>query len=128
MSNNAEELQSIVERLDAAARKTENAAQHLAVDLAESQRLAEEDRVQISRLILLVQRLTAQGEVTLSGTRRLEIGAAHVAEDLAASIVRADAAPAVLPGAGADAALRSPGETAAEVAAHADALPSFTED
>ncbi len=66
---------------------------------------------------MLVRRLIAQGEITLHGTQRLESTAAHVAQDLAASIIRADAAPLTMPGAGADAALRSPGQTAAEVAA-----------
>lgn len=104
------DLAAIVERLDAAARTTEAAARALAADLEEARQLAAEDRVQIARLILLVRRLTAQGEVMLHGTQRLERTAEHVAADLAASIARADQAPADTPGAGADAALRSAGE------------------
>lgn len=100
------ELQALVDRLDAAASKAEAAAKQLAVELEESRRLAEEDRVQVARLILLVQRLTAQGEFTLHGTQRLERAAASVASDLAASVGRADEAEDT-PGAAADAALRS---------------------
>lgn len=131
-----ENLQKIIERLDATilkmeaaavrlvldrdvlAQTTMTAARALAIAVEETRLLAAEDRIQISRLILLVQRLTQQGEDTLTVTQRLEQTAAHVAQDLAASIVRADRAPADEAGAGADAALRSPGETAAQVAAH----------
>lgn len=142
-----EELQAILDRMDAVAVKTETAARQLAVDLEatahkteivarrlavdlektaaklaldleEARLLAAEDRIQISRLILLVQRLTQQGKVTLNGTQRLERTAAHVAQDLADSIERADGADMDKPGASADAAFRSVGETAAEAAAH----------
>ena len=68
----------------------------IASDLEEARRLAAEDRIQITRLIQLNQRLIRAGEV--------------VAENLAASIGRADEADADTPGAGADAALRSAGE------------------
>lgn len=122
MSNVNNDLRAITERLDAAARTTEAAARQLAHDLEHTRLLAEEDRIQISRLILLVQRLIQQGQSTLGGTQRLEQTAAHVAQDLAASIVRADEAPTETPGAGADAALRSPGETAAELASHMEEL------
>jgi hypothetical protein len=111
-------LQQIIDRMDTAARTTEEVARQLAADLAASRELSEEDRRQISRLILLTQRLTAQGDLTLHGTQRLERTTEHVAEDLAASILRADGADMSTPGAGADAALRSAGETAAEVASH----------
>lgn len=117
MSDNAE-LKQIVLLMEAAARETTIVARKLAFDLEEARLLAVEDRVQISRLILLIQRLTQQSADNKAGTDRLEQTAVHVAEDLAASIVRADHAPAETPGAGADAALRSPGETAAQVASH----------
>lgn len=94
-----EQLKEILGRLDTAARKVEDVALQAA-----------EDRVQISRLILLTGRL-------LESTGRLEDTTHFVAEDLAASVVRADGADAETPGAGADAALRSAGQTAAEVAA-----------
>lgn len=116
--SNTEELHAIVERMDAAARTSAAAAAKLAYDLEAATLLLAEDRVQIARLILLVRRLIDQGEVTLHGTQRLEQTAAHVAQDLAADRVRADDAPADTPGAGADAALRSPGETAAQAATH----------
>lgn len=103
------ELEQIIARLDRAATLTEEAARKLAFNLEESKLLIEEDRVQIARLILLVRRLTEQGADTLEGTKRLESAASHVAEDLAARQNRADGAPSI-PGAGADAALRS-GET-----------------
>ncbi len=133
-----ENLQKIIDRLDATIHKMEaaavrlvldrdilaqatvSAAQSLAIAVEETRLLAAEDRIQISRLILLVQRLTQQGESTQAAAERLEQTAAHVAQDLAASINRADHAPVETPGAGADAALRSPGETAAEVAAHGE--------
>lgn len=118
MSEKTQDLQDVVHMLSNAARTTAAAAKQLALDLEETRLLAAEDRIQISRLILLVQRLIAQGELTLHGTQRLENTAVHVAQDLAASIVRADDAPTDTPGASADAALRSPGETAAQVAAH----------
>lgn len=116
--SNTEELQHIVERMDRAAQLVDQAAAKLALDLEEARLLAAEDRIQISRLIILVQRLTQQSESTLSGTQRLEATTKHVAEDLAASIVRADEAPTETPGASADAALRSAGETAAQIASH----------
>lgn len=113
-----EEIAQIAAMMDEAAKTTLAAAQLLAIGVEEARKLAAEDRIQIARLIMLVQRLTAQGEVTLGGTLRLEKTAAHVAEDLAASITRADGANMDIPGAGADAALRSAGETAAEAASH----------
>lgn len=118
MTEEADALKRIIEQLDAAARQTERVARQLAINLEMALEQSTEDRRQISRLILLTQRLTAQGEMTMHGTERLERGAAHVAEDLAASITRADEADIRTPGAGADAALRSPGETAAETARH----------
>ncbi len=118
--SDTDDLRCIIRQLDLAAKNATAAAQtavdaavKLALDVEDVRLLAAEDRVQISRLILLMQRLA-------QGTDRLEQTAAHVAEDLAASINRADHAPAETPGAGADAALRSPGETAAEVASHLD--------
>lgn len=121
------DLARLVQRMDTAAETTLAAANALARDLEETRLLAAEDRIQISRLIMLVTRLTAQGASTLDGTNRLERTAAHVAEDLAASIERADEAPSEIPGAGADAALRSPGETAAEAAEAADAAEAAGE-
>lgn len=118
MCDNGIDLAHILAQMDTAAQLTINAAKKLAIEVEDARLLAEQDRVQISRLIMLVNRLIDQGEVTLHGTQRLEKTAVHVAQDLAASIVRADKAPAETPGAGADAALRSPGETAAEVASH----------
>lgn len=63
-------------------------------ELAVQQQLIAQDRVQLARLLILANRLVQTGK--------------DVAKDLAASIERADGAPAV-PGAGADAALRSAG-------------------
>lgn len=119
MNADADDMRAIIERMDAAARATEEVARQLALNLERANVLANEDRRQISRLILLTRRLTEQGEATLHGTERLELTTEHVAQDLAASIFRADCADARTPGAGADAALRSPGETAAQVAGHA---------
>lgn len=112
------DLEILAARMDSAARLTVESARRLAVDLEETRMLAAEDRVQIARLIILVKRLTEMGDETRAATGRLERTTEHVAEDLAASIQRADEAPAETPGAGADAALRSPGETAAQAAAH----------
>lgn len=69
--------------------------------LAVQQVLIAEDRVQIARLLILANRLLAKAG-DAAGL------AAGVADDLAASIDRADEAPAGTPGAGADAALRAP--------------------
>jgi hypothetical protein len=143
----AENLQTIITRLDTTIQKMEAAALRLVLDrdvlagstrsaamslataVEETRLLAAEDRIQISRLILLVQRLTQQGEDALAGTQRLEKTANRVAQDLAADRVRADEAPPI-PGAGADAALRSPGpgETAAEVAAHDEEVIAHDEE
>ncbi len=112
--SDTDDLRCIIERLDAAAKMTAGAAAQLASELEVTRLLAAEDRVQMSRLILLVQRLTQQGQSA-------EMTAAHVAQDLADSNVRADEAPSETPGAGADAAMRSAGETAAEVASHSGA-------
>lgn len=79
--------------------------------------LAQADRVQISRLIVLLGRVLKAAGHTGEAVDRLEQTAMFVAEDLAASIVRADQADRSVAGAGADAALRSAGETAAQVAA-----------
>lgn len=95
----SEDLHAIIDRLDAAAAKAEDAAERLADEAEAVWLLAAEDRIQIARLILLVGRLTRQAG-------RLEAGAAVVAEDLAASTGRADDAGDV-PGVAADAALRS---------------------
>lgn len=107
------ELQKIVEMLNTSATVTREVARQLAVDLEVARKLAAADRVQISRLLVLVGRLLEAVQSNSEGTLRLEHTAANVAEDLAASITRADEAPSETPGAGADAALRSPG-TAAE--------------
>lgn len=112
----AEALRQILVKMDEAAEATAKVAVQLAHDLEEAKELASEDRRQIARLILLTKRLTEQGEDTLHKTESLQETAVHVAEDLAASIERADEAPADLPGAGADAALRSPGPTSAQIA------------
>lgn len=117
MSDN-DELKTIVLLMKDAATETAKVAMLLGQELEQDRLLAAEDRVQISRLILLMQRLTEQGNGNSEGMARLEQTAQHVAEDLAASIVRADGADVQTPGAGADAALRSPGETAAEAASH----------
>lgn len=96
----SEDLQTVVECLQTTAAQL-NAA------LEDARRLAAEDRVQISRLILLTRRLLEATGLNAEGIERLETTAHFVAEDLAASIQRADAAPSETPGAGADAALRS---------------------
>lgn len=68
-------------------------------DLAVQQALIAEDRVQISRLLVLANRLMAAVE---SAAQKADV----IADDLAAAVGRADAAPDT-PGASADAALRS---------------------
>lgn len=107
--SNTEELQHIVSRLDEASRLTVESAKNLAIEVELARELAAQDRVQVARLIVLMHRLTEAIE-------RLEQTSHHVAKDLAASILRADEAPTDIPGAGADAALRSE-HTAAEMAA-----------
>ena len=67
-------------------------------------------------------KLMKENYLLTDSTGRLEQTTHHVADDLAASIVRADEAPKDIPGSGADAALRSAGETAAETAAHENAI------
>lgn len=111
-----DDLHAICDRLDKAASTAVQVAEKLAEELAVQRDLAATDRVQIARLIVLVQRLLDSAKLNAEGVERLEQTSAHVAEDLAASIVRADEAPVETPGAGADAALRSPGLTAAEIA------------
>lgn len=110
--------ESIVERMDRAAKTALTAADKLAVELETQRDLAAQDRAQIARLIVLVQRLLDALLLNSAGVLRLEQTSVHVAEDLAHSIGRADLAPIDIPGAGADAALRSPGETAAEAFRH----------
>lgn len=107
--SNTDELKGIVSRMDEVSRLNVNSAKQLAFDLEVARELAAQDRVQVTRLIVLMQRL-------LEVAGRLEQTSHHVAEDLAASVQRADEAPSEIPGAGADAALRSE-HTAAEVAA-----------
>ncbi len=108
MSNDVD-LSRIIDRIDKSALLTHEAAEKLAIELELARELAAQDRVQITRLIVLMQRLSTSVD-------RLEQTSKHVASDLAASISRADQAPTEVPGAGADAALRS-GQTAAEVSA-----------
>lgn len=120
MTEATEDLHAICLRLDQAASTALVVAEALAVELDVQRDLAAQDRVQIARLIVLVQRLLNSATLNAAGVGRLEQTSVHVAEDLAADRARADAAPLDVPGAGADAALRSPGETAAEAACHAD--------
>ena len=105
--SNLEELKCIVDRLDKASFLISESAKNLAVESELTRELAVQDRVQITRLIVLMQRLT-------EAVDRLEQTSHHVASDLAASITRADEAPTDIPGASADAALRSD-HTSAEV-------------
>lgn len=122
----SKELQSLIVQVNEVARdaseaskQANEAASKLSLEMQLQRELAVADRAQISRLIVLAQRLLENVDKAALGTDRLEKTAEHVAEDLAASIGRADAADADTPGAGADAALRSAGETAAQHAADA---------
>lgn len=90
-----------------AAARLEAATTKITACLEEARLEAEQDRIQIARLILLTQRLLEQGSVTLHGTQRMERAAEAVASDLAASVERADRSDTATPGSGADAALRS---------------------
>lgn len=107
--SDTEELRHIVSRIDEASRLNIESAKQLSLEAELARELAAQDRVQVARLIVLMKRL-------LDVADRLEQTSHHVAEDLAASVQRADQAPSEIPGAGADAALRSE-HTAAEVAA-----------
>lgn len=108
MSADDQQLQQIVQRMDDAARLTLLTAKSLAVELETQRELAAQDRVQLARALVLLQRLIGSVDLNALGTERLEQGAQFVAADLAARERRADDAPPI-PGAGADAALRSRG-------------------
>lgn len=96
-------LRDVVNRLDVAAGENKSAAEVLKVGVETVRQLAQQDREQLMRLIVLLDRLTIRvDDVTKTG-HRIELQAEHVAGDLAGAHRRANEVVGA-PGAAADAA------------------------
>ncbi len=114
-ANAGSTLRDAIDRLEAAASKNSFDSEVLKVQVEATRMLAIQDREQLSRLLLHLDRLTVKvdtGDIErgkiLSGNDRIEAAAAVVASDLAESYERADAVPpGKIPGEAADAASRS---------------------
>lgn len=122
-------LRDVVNRLEVAANDNKAASELLKVGVETAKQLAEQDREQLRRLILLLDRLTLRVDQLMVSGQRIEEDRTHVAEDLAAREKQLDAATAGVaddlvasrlraddavgdPGAAADAASQNPAELA----------------
>lgn len=97
-------LRDAVNRLDAAAVESKAAAESLKIGVETVRQLAELDRAQIQRLIILLDRLAIRVDAGTAASTRIEQHAVGVAEDLAAAHRRANAVEPGDHGAAADAA------------------------
>lgn len=103
-------LRDVVNRLDEAAKQNKAAGELLKIGVEAARQLAEQDRAQLQRLIILLDRVTVKVDAGAATGLRNERAAGIVAEDLAAAHARADAATSTDAGAAADAAASSPVE------------------
>jgi len=103
-------LRDVVNRLEDAAEVNKAAGELLKVGVEAAKQLAEQDRQQLQRAIILLDRLTIRVDAAAVTGQRMEAAASGVADNLAASHARA-AASSGDPGAAADAASRSPDQT-----------------
>lgn len=83
-------LRDVVDRLEDAADHNRQASELLKVGVEASRLLAEQDREQLQRLIVLVDRLTVRVDAGAATSSRIEKAATGVAEDLANAHKRAD--------------------------------------
>jgi hypothetical protein len=97
-------LRDVVNRLDKAAVDNANAAALLAVGVEAAKQLAERDRQEVQRLLVLLDRLSIKVDGALAQIQKVQDQQNHVAADLADSHRRADQIPPGTPGAAADAA------------------------
>lgn len=83
-------LRDVVNRLEDAADANRQSGEILKVGVEASRLLAEQDREQLQRLIVLVDRLTVRVDAGAATSSRIEKAAVEVADDLAAAHKRAD--------------------------------------
>lgn len=101
-------LRDVVNRLDHAANENKSSAEVLKVQVESSRILAVQDREQLQRLILFLDRLTVKIDAGDVVRDRMEAATVVVAEDLAETHLRADqVGPGHAPGTASDAASRS---------------------
>lgn len=110
-SDGGASLRDVVNRLEASAIANHQAGEALKVGVESSRILAERDRQQLDRLIILLDRLTIRVDAVAASGARIELDRVAVAHDLDASRHRADTAEEDT-GAAADAASRTAPEEA----------------
>lgn len=106
-TNGGSSLRDVVNRLDAAATVNATAAEVLKVQVEASRLLAVQDREQMTRLLVLVDRLTVKVDAGAVQQERMEVATGKVADDLEEAHGRADAVDG-RPGEASDAASKSP--------------------
>lgn len=105
-TNGGSSLRDVVNRLDAAAGVNAAAAEVLRIQVEASRLLSVQDREQMARIIILMDRLTVKVDAGDEQRSRMERKQAEVASDLRKSHERADAVDGVA-GEASDAASRS---------------------
>lgn len=83
-------LRDVVNRLEDAANHNKQSGELLKVGVEASRLLAEQDREQLQRLIVLLDRLTVRVDAGVATSSRIEKAATSVADDLAEAHRRAD--------------------------------------
>lgn len=83
-------LRDVVNRLEEKANRVEQAGELLKVGVEAAKQLAEQDREQLQRLIVFVDRLMVRVDAGAATSSRIEKAATGVAEDLAEAHKRAD--------------------------------------
>lgn len=89
-SNNGTTLRDVVDRLEDAAEHNKQSGELLKVGVEASRLLAEQDREQLQRLIVLVDRIQVRVDAGAASQLRTEKAAEGVANDLAEAHRRAD--------------------------------------
>lgn len=105
-------LRDVVNRLEVAADDSREAGETLKVGVEAARILADRDRQQLDRLIILIDRLTIRVDLISASGQRIEAANSAVADDLAAAHQRADNTIGD-PGAAADAASQTGGREGA---------------
>lgn len=83
-------LRDVVNRLEDAAVENKQSSELLKVGVEASRLLAEQDREQLQRLIVLLDRLQVRVDASAATGKRIEAAAVEVADDLAKAHKRAD--------------------------------------
>lgn len=88
--NDGSSLRDVIDRLEEKADHVRQASELLKVGVEASRLLAEQDREQLQRLIVLVDRVTVRVDAGAATSSRIEKAATGVADDLAEAHRRAD--------------------------------------